>query len=130
MNALLPLHELNECDREPIHTPGAIQSHGALLAFDTKNLHVTHASSNLAELLGITPTDALKQTIAALLGEQIASQLPDAAQARRINPGVTGFDAEIAGRRCRLLPFISGPKIIGVDIVSEQHANTTGSSLI
>jgi light-regulated signal transduction histidine kinase (bacteriophytochrome) len=32
--------DLTNCDREPIHIPGQIQAHGALLAFDLQSLTV------------------------------------------------------------------------------------------
>lgn len=41
---------LDNCDREPIHTPGAIQSHGVLLAFDAAGV-LRQASANAAALL-------------------------------------------------------------------------------
>jgi len=44
---------LENCDREPIHIPGSIQPHGALLAFDRLG-RLSHASANAAEVLGIT----------------------------------------------------------------------------
>ena len=44
---------LADCDREPIHVPGAIQSHGALLAFDPVSGTVLHASTNLAQWLPV-----------------------------------------------------------------------------
>ncbi|WP_225785519.1 ATP-binding protein [Xenophilus sp. Marseille-Q4582] len=47
----MPPVTLENCDREPIHVPGAIQPHGALLAFDA-GLRVRHLSANAAELLG------------------------------------------------------------------------------
>ncbi len=46
---------LDNCEDEPIHTPGAIQPHGALLAFDRQG-HLSHFSKNTAQLLGIAPT--------------------------------------------------------------------------
>ncbi|MGE0330746.1 MAG: GAF domain-containing protein [Ramlibacter sp.] len=42
---------LDNCDREPIHIPGRIQSHGVLVAFDTRGV-VTHLSVNAQALLG------------------------------------------------------------------------------
>ncbi|KQM68343.1 ATP-binding protein [Xylophilus sp. Leaf220] len=42
---------LDNCDREPIHIPGQIQPHGAMLAFD-KERRLVHASANAAALLG------------------------------------------------------------------------------
>lgn len=44
--------DLSNCDREPIHIPGTIQPHGALLAFD-RDGRLTDASANASELLGI-----------------------------------------------------------------------------
>ncbi len=43
---------LENCDREPIHVPGSIQPHGALLAFDRLG-RLSHASANAAALLGV-----------------------------------------------------------------------------
>ena len=52
--ALLPNVTLESCDREPIHIPGAIQSHGLLLAFDAQR-RLQYASANAAALLGSIP---------------------------------------------------------------------------
>jgi len=46
-----PAPTLDNCDREPIHIPGRIQSHGALVAFDMDG-KVRYASENVEELLG------------------------------------------------------------------------------
>ena len=42
---------LDNCEREPIHIPGLIQPHGALLAFDPSGV-LTHCSANAQTLLG------------------------------------------------------------------------------
>ena len=57
MSSSAPLPELNleNCDREPIHIPGSIQPHGALLAFDRLG-RLSHASTNATALLGL-PVD-------------------------------------------------------------------------
>lgn len=44
--------DLSNCDREPIHIPGSIQPHGALLAFDAHG-SLTAASANATALLGM-----------------------------------------------------------------------------
>lgn len=44
---------LDECAREPIHIPGAIQPFGALLAMSMPGLAITHVSVNCEELLGL-----------------------------------------------------------------------------
>ena len=50
MSATLPIN-LDNCAREPIHIPGLIQSHGAMLAMGSDR-RVVHASANLRALLG------------------------------------------------------------------------------
>src|SRR5262245_62964810 len=44
---------LNDCDREPIHIPGAIQPQGALLVFEDDRLIAW--SANAAQVLSVTP---------------------------------------------------------------------------
>jgi light-regulated signal transduction histidine kinase (bacteriophytochrome) len=57
--------ELTHCDREPIHIPGSIQPHGALLALAADGRTVAQASANAADWLG---TDPLGRTLDALFG--------------------------------------------------------------
>ncbi|MBC5782162.1 GAF domain-containing protein [Ramlibacter sp. USB13] len=47
-----PTVNLDNCDREPIHIPGAVQSHGALLAFAPDGT-LRWASAGAAGLLGV-----------------------------------------------------------------------------
>ncbi|MDZ5457523.1 ATP-binding protein [Azohydromonas lata] len=62
---------LDNCDREPIHVPGAIQPHGALLALDRLG-RLSHASANARALLG--PLPAFGQPLRASdLGSQAAA---------------------------------------------------------
>ncbi|HEY6894438.1 MAG TPA: phytochrome, partial [Rhodanobacteraceae bacterium] len=44
--------DIDECAREPIHIPGAIQPHGLLLIVDAANGRVVQASANAAGWLG------------------------------------------------------------------------------
>ena len=44
--------DLDNCAREPIHIPGLVQPHGALLAFDASG-RVTAMSANASTLLGV-----------------------------------------------------------------------------
>jgi hypothetical protein len=55
---LLPALDLSLCENEPIHAPGAIQPHGAVLAALADGLLVTHASANLFAILG-RPVEAV-----------------------------------------------------------------------
>ena len=66
------------CEQEQIHLPGAIQRHGALLATRADDLRVTHASANLADILGTPAQAALGQNLAAILGEPATQELRQA----------------------------------------------------
>src|SRR6185369_414550 len=59
--------DITNCDREPIHIPGAIQPHGVLLSLAEPDLVVAQASDNTASLLGRTVAHVLGQPLAALL---------------------------------------------------------------
>jgi light-regulated signal transduction histidine kinase (bacteriophytochrome)/two-component sensor histidine kinase len=66
--------DLTNCDREPIHIPGSVQPHGALLAFDPRDMCVLQAGGDSAGLLGAP--------VMALLGMRAAEVLLPAHQER------------------------------------------------
>ncbi len=47
--------DLTNCDREPIHLAGAVQPHGALLAFDLRDLALKHVSQNADQWFPAVP---------------------------------------------------------------------------
>jgi len=46
---------LTNCDREPIHIPGAIQPYGFVLCLDERTQRVAYASENTPAFLGLAP---------------------------------------------------------------------------
>ncbi len=50
--------DLSNCDREPIHIPGNIQSHGFLIAIN-KNFIITYCSENIAAFAQVTAVTLL-----------------------------------------------------------------------
>ena len=50
---------LTNCDLEPIHAPGTILPHGAMLVVDPDTLIVLQAGGETASLLGVTNVDLL-----------------------------------------------------------------------
>ncbi len=64
--------DLTACDREPIHIPGAIQSHGLLLIADAADLSIVGGAGEIAAMLG---GDWPGASVAALLGDGIAQAL-------------------------------------------------------
>ena len=64
------------CSQEPIHIPGSIQPHGALLAIDpVYNWTVVAASRNAVDLLKLTPSmgGLIGRDFANLLGQSFAT---------------------------------------------------------
>ncbi len=51
-----PVVDVTNCDREPIHIPGNIQSHGFLLAIDKTDTTVRYVSGNLITKTGMEPS--------------------------------------------------------------------------
>ena len=70
--------DLTNCDREPIHIPGAIQPHGALLVLREPALTIVQASANVDARLGIP--------VARLLGTRLADHVGEAQAAAILAP--------------------------------------------
>ena len=65
--------DLTNCDREPIHVPGSIQPHGAMLVCDLRGA-ILHASANASALLGCDG-DPVGQALSDVIGSQAAHDL-------------------------------------------------------
>ena len=96
---------LETCALEPIHLPGAIQPHGALLVVDSTSLEIIQASENTAEVLGVIAPQLLGTGIGDLLGPDFEvtlraglstgiASIPNPFQAR-----LHGRDFDVIGRR-------------------------------
>src|ERR1700712_4097675 len=64
-----PEFDASRCAREPIHIPGAVQPHGALVAAREDGLLVSHASANLAVILGKPAEGVLGRPLQEAIGE-------------------------------------------------------------
>lgn len=51
--------DLSNCDREPIHIPGKVQSQGFLLAVDSESLLITYASENTKDYIAVEAKNLL-----------------------------------------------------------------------
>ncbi len=73
-NATLPEDQidLTNCEHEPIHIPGRIQSHGMLFVVKEPELTVLQVSENSDKVIGIAPHTLLQQNLATFFA---ASQL-------------------------------------------------------
>src|SRR5215470_16196370 len=85
----MPQVDLTNCDREPIHVPGAIQPHGVLLACRGGAFTIVQVSDNTADHLGRPPRAVLERPIADVLSPASWRRLEEAAAAglpREMNP--------------------------------------------
>jgi light-regulated signal transduction histidine kinase (bacteriophytochrome) len=70
--------DLDTCEREPIHVPGAVQPHGVLLALSEPDLVVRQVSSNSASVVGLEPADLLGRRLPDVLAGALASAVQEA----------------------------------------------------
>ncbi|MCU1407087.1 MAG: hypothetical protein JWQ43_3390 [Glaciihabitans sp.] len=115
---------LELCSVEPIRTPGAVQPHGALIAFDGDTSQIIYVSENTADILGTPALELLETDISALVGEDTVAQVRQALTGRDslANPlvvvvGGRRFDA-IVHRVGTLVIIEFEPSIVAPDYQS------------
>ena len=96
MTGPLPRHrtdiDLSRCTEAPVHVPGSIQGHGALLALAPgPDLVVEQASANLAAFLAVETEAALGRPLADLLPEGTVAAVRALAEAGPEGAGSPGF---------------------------------------
>lgn len=84
------LHRI--CEDEPIHRPGAIQPHGALVLLDAED-RIAAASANLAAVLGAEPRRVLGARLQQVLGDEAWQVCAGALARHEAHPTVAGRDA-------------------------------------
>src|SRR6478735_6676441 len=67
--------DLQNCEDEPIHIPGAIQPHGVLLAVDPGTLEVAIASANCEAMTGVSLAEAVGSPLSAFSGVGAAAEV-------------------------------------------------------
>lgn len=70
--------DLTNCDREPIHIPGSIQPHGAMVVLDEETGGIAFVSDNLDRFLGSTNRDYIGAELSELVGATVAHDLGNA----------------------------------------------------
>ena len=70
-------HGLNfsNCDSEPVHTPGCVQAHGALLVVRLADLCIVQVSDNAEAVLGHSVESILNRPVGAVIGGDGERQL-------------------------------------------------------
>ena len=115
--------DLERCAQEQIHLPNAIQPHGALLAARIQDLLVTHASANLASIMGTAPELALGRPLQEILGEAACQMLLRASAHAGLESFQADYRTTLAGASLHLRAHRSGP-LLCVDIEpAPEHAD-------
>jgi light-regulated signal transduction histidine kinase (bacteriophytochrome) len=127
--------DVTACDTEPIHIPGSVQPHGALLALDEASLAVRRISSNAARFLGSPPEHLLGAPLARALGPDVARTVLEAVRATpsgRIGPLVrdlTGLDGElVVVRSCDLTLHRNDAGVLILEIEEHLPARDLGTA--
>ncbi len=68
---------IENCDSEPVQTPGCVQAHGALLVLRLSDLRIVQASDNTDTILGHPVVQLLEQSIGVIIGTDGQAQLQD-----------------------------------------------------
>ncbi len=106
--------DLSNCDREPIHLLGAVQSFGFLVAVSSDWL-IQHVSANSAEWLGLPPDDLLGRPLAEVFGSAAVHAIRNRLQYLRGQESVERlFDLKATkhGRPLDLAIHLSGRSIV------------------
>jgi light-regulated signal transduction histidine kinase (bacteriophytochrome) len=110
--------DLTECEREPIHVPGAIQGHGVLVALREPALTVTHVSANVRDFFGVDPV----QVVGRPLGEIVSAEGEAAIEAslRRGSLALHPLQMAVGGRSFEaLLHRNAGATILELEPIRE-----------
>ena len=86
--------DLTNCDREPIHLLGKVQSYGCLIA-TSSDMMINHMSANCREILGIDPAEAVGTRLEDFFPSATVSELRSKLQIGSIGAGVSrlfGYD--------------------------------------
>lgn len=111
--------DITNCDKEPIHIIGKVQSHGFLIACDATTLRISQVSSNTLENSGYTPDDLLGNSLSLLTGpEQERIIREQIAQKTALIPEEIVLD----GKQFIMLPHLSeGHLILDFEPLERVH---------
>jgi light-regulated signal transduction histidine kinase (bacteriophytochrome) len=95
--------DLTDCDREPIHIPGAIQPHGMLLSVREPDLVIMQVSANAALFTGVAPEELVGRPLGTLfprpsldlLGRALSAERPEENNPLPLSLGERSFDGMV-----------------------------------
>ncbi|MGQ0674338.1 MAG: GAF domain-containing protein [Hyphomicrobium sp.] len=122
--------DLTNCDREPIHIPGSIQPHGALIAVDPVDLRILQAGGDTRRLLGVALTDLLGTPLADWFSAEHVARVRDliATAGAMVRP-LHAFSAHLEGAERRIEVTAHRSSGFVVLEIEPQDDNGTGDFL-
>jgi chemotaxis family two-component system sensor kinase Cph1 len=110
-----PVIDLTNCDTEPIHIPGQVQSHGFLIAIDGDGI-IKFYSQNISNFLQSLPDNLLGRSVSEIehkLGRDTPAgfilQLINLSRASKSFEQINPYQTEIGGKEFYLVIAASGP---------------------
>ena len=83
--------DLEQCANENIHSPGAIQPHGGLLAVDPRDLRIIHASANAGQLTGFAVPNLLGRPLSDIFAQEICDRIAHSSSTDQTEIGTAGW---------------------------------------
>lgn len=121
--------DLTNCDREPIHVIGRVQSFGALISMSSDWI-VNHASVNVGEFVGMAAEDLIGRRLNDCFSEQavllIRSRLPMLATPDAVER-VFGVELTASSTRYDISIHLSGRSIV---LEFERHDETRDTNYV
>ena len=102
---------LELCAQEPIHIPGSIQPHGAMLVVDEKTKTVQQASENIAAFLKLSVDQVLGKPLDTLFGDENTEQLISSMQRAPLQP-IDAITMTINGTPCDVVSSMDNGQIV------------------
>jgi len=86
--------DLTACEREPIHSPGAIEPNGAMLVLGEETLTILQASSNAPRFFQLVPEALLGMRLTDLFSQEVVHQFVSGIKADGERHYVAGLTAK------------------------------------
>ena len=122
--AILGSVDLTNCDREPIHILGHVQSYGVLLVCSGATWSITQASANAAEFFGRSPETFLGLEASTLLGAPAVRALSHALENAKASCTARVLHCGLAnGKTCHIaINQNSGRLLIELELAEGEQA--------
>lgn len=124
--------DLTNCDREPIHIPGSVQSHGVLLVCGGSDRRIEHASANTQSMLGEAPERLLGKSLATVIGPAATVALMNALEITQDSISARIFRLDLAnGKRVHAnVVSQAGRVIVELEPVADHDEVVTPLQLV